>query len=431
MADLVGQSLLNRYYLREHVGSGGMADVYATWDNLRSVKLAVKVLRRDLANNPRFFQMFAQEAELLRKLEHPNIVRLYEFERQGEFVFIVMDWVEGTNLRQSISDRKEPHSLEEASEILLPIISALHYAHQNKVYHCDVKPANILLHVDGRALLTDFGVARLAAEEGGGGTPPYMAPEQFSGEGIDGRTDVYALGITVFEMLTGGVLPFRGITPDSVGTTTKERIGWEHIYCSIPSPRSFNGSIPESIENVILTALAKHKNARFSTPMALWEAFEHARAVSGRSGRARRPSIERTFIAPEPSPRKPRVRSRLPSTPARRPHDPDKRRELGIIAGQPHLFGRGGELAGHGIPITSNGLTIGRSGNNHVQIRRDRSVSRLHARIIRTRRGVYIRDENSSLGTFVNGQKVAGPTALNHRDVIRIGYYNEFEYRER
>src|SRR5690606_4717807 len=116
-----------------------------------------------------------------RQLEHPNIVRLYEFDKEGDIAFIVMDWIEGTNLRQAIADHIRPFTPEEVMYILQPVCSALNFAHQNQVFHCDVKPGNILLHVDGRVLLTDFGVARLSTEKIGGGTPPYMAPEQFSG----------------------------------------------------------------------------------------------------------------------------------------------------------------------------------------------------------------------------------------------------------
>src|SRR3990172_6063898 len=115
MSNLVGQTLKKRYFLRASVGSGGMAEVYTAWDNKRSATMAVKVLRRDLALNPSFFQMFAKEAEFLRKLNHPSIVRIYEFDREGDIVFIVMDWVEGKNLRQTLEGHKGPLALAEVS----------------------------------------------------------------------------------------------------------------------------------------------------------------------------------------------------------------------------------------------------------------------------------------------------------------------------
>jgi len=243
MAELVGTSLKDRYFLRQLVGSGGMSDVYLAWDKMRSAKMAVKVMYQDVENPDRFFRTFAKDAELLRKLEHPNIVRLYEFERDGEIVFIVMDWIDGRNLRQAISERKTLLPLEEISRILGPVSSALNYAHQNGVVHCDVKPANILLHNDGRVLLSDFGVARVALEQKGGGTVAYMAPEQFSGENVDFRADIYGLGITLYEMLSGGKVPFWGDSPDSQGSTQRERIEWEHLHQYPPPISRFNPQI--------------------------------------------------------------------------------------------------------------------------------------------------------------------------------------------
>jgi eukaryotic-like serine/threonine-protein kinase len=235
MSDLAGTTLHERYFLREKVGAGGMADVYLAWDNMRSTRMAVKVLRRDLAQDPRFYQMFAKEAELLRQLEHPNIVRLYEFGSQDEIAFIIMDWVEGSNLHQTITERKAPLGLDEVAWVLDGICPALGFAHQNNVFHCDIKPANIMLHVDGRVLLTDFGVARLAQDQALGGTPTYMAPEQFAEDNeVSVRTDIYSLGITLYEMLSGGKLPFRGETASSQGSTVRDRIAWEHR--NLPPP---------------------------------------------------------------------------------------------------------------------------------------------------------------------------------------------------
>jgi serine/threonine protein kinase len=372
--------------------------------------MAVKVLRLDLVRNPKFFKMFTKEAELLRKLEHPYIVRLYEFEQDGNLAFLVMDWIEGTNLRESISNRKSPYSPEDAACILLPVCSALHYAHQNHVFHCDVKPANILLHVDGRVLLTDFGVARLAAEYTSGGTPAYMAPELFTDQAIDGRSDVYSLGVTLYEMLTGGNLPFRGDTQETPGTTARERIAWEHVYQPAPPPRHFNARIPDAVEAVILTCLNKRPEDRYAHPMALREAFEYARERGdGRGGSQRTVVGERTH----PGKKEARRGGELPP-------------ELEIRG--PFLYALRGELAGRAIGIPRSGLTIGRSRRNRLQLR-ERSVSRTHATILQTRHGLYIRDEGSSLGTFVNESRISGPTALRAGDRVRIGYDQVFEFR--
>jgi serine/threonine protein kinase len=413
MTDLTGQTLINRYFMRQHIGAGGMADVYLAWDNVRSAKMALKVLRRDLIHNPHFLQMFAKEAEMLRKLEHPNIVRLYDFERKGDLAFIVMDWVEGTNLRQAIMERRGPYNAEETSLVLLPVCSALNYAHQNRVYHCDVKPANILLDDNGKVLLTDFGVARIAAEEARGGTPAYMAPEQFTGNSIDGRTDVYALGVMLFEMLTGGELPFRGESTSTSGTTSRDRIAWEHVHQPAPSPRGINSGIAPTLENIVLTALEKEPSMRYPTPMSLREAFENA--CSLKAQKTIKPGANVHPISPArfPHPQKP-VRSRYPTKPV----------EKG-----PYLYCRSGELTGSMIVIPRDGLTIGRGSSNQIRLK-ERSISRRHSTITITRQGTYIRDENSRLGTYLNESRILKSTALKHGDIIRIGYYQILEYRD-
>ncbi len=413
MGSLEGHSLLNRYFLREHIGTGGMAEVYLAWDNMRSTKMAVKVLKRDLIRNPRFRRMFEKEAEVLRKLEHPNIVRLYEFQCEEDIAFIVMDWVDGTDLRKEISDRGKPFDLENTALVLQPVCAALYYAHQNQVYHCDVKPANILRSTQGQVRLTDFGVARFAAKDSGGGTPYYMAPEQFVGNAVDGRTDIYALGITLYEMVTGGQYPFRGDSPHSVGTTSKERIGWEHLNQPVPPLRQLNSDLPPEVENVILTALSKQPEERFATPMDLREAFEHARMSKGQRGGSQKTTAGSTILS---RPQRIEKLAARPQTPARLPRGP-------------YLFGTSGEMAGQAIVIPRGDLTIGRGSRNQMRLT-EGSVSRQHAIIQRTRRGVYISDQGSSLGTYVNGRRIMGPTALKHGDVVQIGYEQEFEYRE-
>ena len=279
MKSLTDRTLLDRYFLRELVGSGGMADVYLAWDKLRSVKMAIKILRRDLSSNTRFFQQFTKEADILRTLEHPNIVRLYEFDKDEDIAFIVMDWVDGSNLRQVIQNSKKPLSLANISNVLEAVCSALHYAHGNQIYHCDIKPANIMLHVDGRVLLTDFGVAHMADETGGGGTPPYMAPEQFTGDRIDARTDVYSLGITLFEIFSTGKTPFRGASSSSQGGTTKERIAWEHLNLPAPTLSQFNPLVSSAMARVVNTAIQKEPNQRYQSALALRDAFEKARST--------------------------------------------------------------------------------------------------------------------------------------------------------
>ena len=430
MADLVGKTLRNptdrehkkQYYLSRLVGSGGMADVYQAFDKLRATNMAVKVLRRDVASDPRFFQAFKKEAKILSQLQHPNIVRLYEFGRDGDLVFIVMAWVDGSDLKQKLMQHSDVFSLDEVSAILTPVASALNFAHQMDVYHCDIKPANILLQNRGKeVLLTDFGVARWASERTGGGTVPYMAPEQFTSATVSPRTDIYALGVTVYEMLSGGQVPFQG-SPTSPGNTTRDKIAWEHVNLPLPNVRQYNPGLPERVVAVVDKALKKDPNQRYSTPLEFSGAFEEARGSEGPIA-----SVSQTILQPPPYISAPSVKQ----TPLPRPSTGQPRNiRPALKRFTPYLYARSGERVGQTIPIPRHGLTIGRGANSQLRLL-ERSVSRSHARIIWTQRRMYLQDENSALGTYVNGQRIpAGvPIPLNHGDVIQTGYYQVFEFQ--
>jgi serine/threonine protein kinase len=425
MDNLVGKTLLNRYFLREQVGVGGMATIYLAWDKLRNAKMALKVLHSEMARSGENFRMFIQEAEMLRKLEHPNIVRLYEFNREGNVAFLVMEWIDGKNLRQVISERNQPYSLEEISHILQPICSALHYAHQNNIFHCDVKPGNIMLHVDGRVFLGDFGVARLANERMRGGTLPYMAPELFAGATINSRTDIYSLGVTLYEMLSGGNVPFTGTTSNSRGKDTRERIAWEHVNLAPPALTRINKTVPQAVENVVLQALAKVPSQRYNTTMSMLEAFEKARSLPSTGAQLANTQTRGTSPPTIVQPHQPeQIGQRfVPPTPS-----PASGSAVSIKA--PCLVGRGGEINDSIVPLTTQGLSIGRSSTCTLRLN-ERSISRQHATIIHTRRGFYLRDEGSTLGTFVNNQRIppGAPVILKQGDMIQIGYYQLFEVR--
>ena len=479
MKDLENKTLKRQYFLRRFVDSGGMADVYLAWDQLRATQMAVKVLRRDLASNERFYQMFAKEAQLLQSLNHPNIVRLYEFDRDQGVVFIVMDWIDGENVRRQILKQKGPLPLQEAARILDPVCRALNFAHQLGVYHCDVKPANILLQNDGKVVLTDFGVARHAAGSSWGGTPVYMAPEQFpelpyAGK-VDARTDVYALGVTIYEMLSGGWVPYRGDGTNSQGQKTRERIAWELANLPFTPLSRFNPKIPATVEYVVQVALSKDPARRYASTLELNQAFQQALQSRGvtterktESGAKQKhqpaqaqaspdnaqpvqPPVMKAMTSPPPQAGPAQIPMPPPGTPATSFQTPEVTQKLNSplppvgpfhsppptnnsTPKGPYLFGRTGEWTGKTVEIPRSGLLIGRSSSNQVYVR-EPSVSRLHAAIIRQRfgRGVYIRDENSSLGVTVNGQRVQAATLvqLKSGDIIQIGYYQVFEYREK
>lgn len=429
MSSLKDTVLNNQYFLRDLAANGGMADVYLAWDKLRSAKMAVKVLRRDLAENENFLQAFEKEAQLLEELQHPYIVRLYEFAQDGDIVFIVMAWVDGIDLRKRIVNAGKPLSLSEVSQVLSPICSALNFAHQKGAFHCDIKPSNILLHDNGREVfLADFGVARVANEQAGGGTLPYMAPEQFSHEQVSAQTDIYALGITVYEMLSGGVLPYRG-EKSSPGTTQKERFAWEHNFMPLPPLMQFNPGLPQNLLPVIQRALAKRPSERFTTTLEFFNAFEQAR----NKVQTNTDEYKTTFNTP-PQPASPKAtppNKQTPPVASSLPSQTQPKRPNPFQQNSPHLLVRNGEMNGQAIPIpTRNGLTIGRGANCQVRLQ-ERSVSRMHVTIFLTKRGVYIRDEGSSLGTILNNQQIPPntPTLVRNGDIIQIGRYQIFEIR--
>jgi serine/threonine protein kinase len=280
MADLVGKVLANRYRVDNFIGKGGMAEVYKVWDLERAVFLAMKVLYSDLAEDKIFLRRFAREAETLSSLQHPYIVRFYGMERDSGLSFMLMDYVEGTTLRKQIFDARKPFSPQQILQIMRPVCSALHYAHEMGRVHCDIKPANIMVAANGDVLVADFGIARMM-ESGttmtmvGAGTPAYMAPEQVLGKKPSPQTDIYSLGIVLYEMLTAGERPFTGEQAEIDGTTS-EKVRWEQAKLPPPSPRQYNPAISRDLEKVILNCLKKNPAQRYASTLELLQALELA-----------------------------------------------------------------------------------------------------------------------------------------------------------
>ena len=272
MPDLIGRTIAKRYRIISFLGKGGMAEVYQVWDEARSVPLAMKVLHADLAEDKIFLRRFKREAQTLAKLQHPNIVRFYGLEQADGLVFILMEYVEGTTLRKEIFETDKPLTMQRILQVMHPVCAALNYAHKSGFVHCDVKPANIMLHKNGTVYVADFGIARMTESATvtmvGAGTPAYMSPEQVRGETPVPQTDIYALGIILFEMLTGGERPFTGENAKTGGSTS-EKIRWEQMYLAPPPPSKFNHLITSTMDRIILKCLEKKPENRYPDVSAL------------------------------------------------------------------------------------------------------------------------------------------------------------------
>ena len=267
MNNPIGQTLLNQYRVDGFIGAGGMSTVYKAYDQKRSVYLAMKVLHADLADDPSVFKLFRREARALRKLAHPNIVPFYGFYQDLGFTFLLERFVDGPSLKD-ILRQQQKLPLQETLAYLKSMCAALGYAHVNGVVHCDVKPGNVMVDRGSTIYITDFGVARHAESTtttlAAAGTPAYMAPEQILGEAVSAETDVYALGIVLYEMLTSQ-RPFLGTGSgtQSAGQTAEIRIRYAHLKVPPPNPRDINPSIPLALAQVLLKALAKEPNERY------------------------------------------------------------------------------------------------------------------------------------------------------------------------
>jgi tetratricopeptide (TPR) repeat protein/tRNA A-37 threonylcarbamoyl transferase component Bud32 len=279
--DLVGRTL-GRYEVTALVGRGGMATVYKARHPGLNRTVAVKVLHRHLAVDAAFVGRFRREARAVAALRHPNIVRVYDFDSEGDIYFIVMEFIDGPTLASFLKRlfKQDRHlSAAEILRLFSPLCSAIHYAHEQGMVHRDIKPSNIILTRKQEPILTDYGIARIAGATAYTipgvviGSAHYMSPEQAEGLPGDNRSDIYSLGIVLFEALTGSV-PFQGETPASVLM--------KQVSAAPPPARSLNPDLPPAIEAVLGKALAKDPNDRYQQgsdlALALQEVFGQAAA---------------------------------------------------------------------------------------------------------------------------------------------------------
>lgn len=266
------------YKIIEKLGQGGMATVYKAYHAGLDRYVALKVLHSDLTEDPTFTVRFQREARLVAKLDHPNIVAVHDFAEHDGYPYLVMKYIEGETLKARLGHG--PLTTEEISNVVNSVGSALAYAHQEGILHRDIKPSNVLIAKDGHIYLADFGLARIAqsgsstiSSDAVMGTPQYISPEQAIGKSdLDEGTDIYSFGVMLYEMVVGQV-PYSADTPFS--------IIYDHIHSPLPLPQLINPSVPESVERVLLKALAKERSERYATVTELVAAFKSAWEAAG------------------------------------------------------------------------------------------------------------------------------------------------------
>ncbi|HEC22295.1 MAG TPA: serine/threonine protein kinase [Chloroflexi bacterium] len=264
--DLIGK-LLGKYELRERIGRGGMAEVYKAYHASLDRYVALKILHPFLGRDPEFKERFEREARNVAQLRHPNIVQVYDFDFDPvrELYYMVMEYINGPTLRtrlMQLSLQGEHFTIPEALRITRSLASALAYAHSRDMIHRDIKPGNIMIDADGRVVLTDFGIARIVsgpnmtASGSMVGTPAYMSPEQGLGQPGDHRSDIYSLGVVLYQLVTG-TTPYDADTPIAIVL--------KHVNDPLPPPSNINPDIPEGLERILYKALAKSPDDRYQS----------------------------------------------------------------------------------------------------------------------------------------------------------------------
>jgi serine/threonine-protein kinase len=271
---------LGPYRVIEPLGQGGMATVYKAYHAALDRYVAIKVLHPAFKEDPNFLARFKREARIVAKLDHPNIVPIYDFDEERGMPYLVMRYIDGKTLKTILRQGAMP--VGRALSIIRPVAEGLAYAHTQGILHRDIKPSNIILASDQHIFLTDFGLARIAQASDSTisqdmliGTPQYISPEQARGVPATERSDIYSLGVVLFEMLTGRV-PFSADTPYA--------IIHDHIYSPLPLPSSINPGLPKDVERVLLKALAKDPAARYTNALELLNALYQAAGIPAPTG---------------------------------------------------------------------------------------------------------------------------------------------------
>ena len=352
-----GETLLNqRYELVAQQGSGGMSVIYRALDRMLGRMVAIKILRPNLTKDPAFLEKFQQEARSVAMMSHPNIVTVHDVGNDGATYYIVMEMIEGDDLKKLIKTRGAL-PFNRALELAIQICAGLGFAHRSQLVHADVKPQNILINREGIVKITDFGIAQAYTDtmpqtrsEVVWGSPHYFAPEQARGEKPSPASDVYSIGVVLFEMFTGR-LPFVG--------PTQRDLALAHIQAEVPRAIELNPELPIELSNVIYKVMSKRPNDRYKHADQLGHILQQVRERRRSSGQqtAAGRMAPPTLSGQQPAPRisQPIAQAApnysLPSTPvaaAPIPHAPRR------AAPQQPPAGTGGSLPGAPAPAAPN-----------------------------------------------------------------------------
>jgi len=276
---LIAEKIIGKYTITDFIGQGGWSIVYRGIHSSLNMPVAIKMLKHNMAMDADFLARFQDEAKIIASLNHDNIVRVYDIEHLYRTVFIIMELLEGVGLDE-ILDNVPRLPFDRVLDVLIQVSEGLRYAHGKGIVHQDIKPANIFIHKDDRATIVDFGLACPIGSEdemGWPGTPFYMSPEQIEGDAVDGRADIYSLGIMAFELATGQV-PFPDRNMAALFKAHREK--------SIPDPREQDPSLPEQFSAFVARAAAKDPNLRYPS---MADALEDLISLAERTG-ARRSS---------------------------------------------------------------------------------------------------------------------------------------------
>ncbi|MCL2013727.1 MAG: Stk1 family PASTA domain-containing Ser/Thr kinase [Oscillospiraceae bacterium] len=261
MDKFTGKRLDGRYEIKELIGIGGMSNVYKAYNIVEDRDVAIKIMKEEFLNNVDFLKRFRNESKAIAALSHPNIVKIFDVNFGDRIQYIVMEYIDGITMKEYIEQIKILR-WKDAVHFIVQILRALQHAHDKGIVHRDIKPHNIMLLQDGTIKVMDFGIARFAREEGriseekAIGSVHYISPEQATGSRTDEKSDVYSVGIMLYEMLTGK-LPFEGTTP--------ENVAMQHMQATPMTPREHNETIPEGLEEIVVRAMQKNPGSRYQS----------------------------------------------------------------------------------------------------------------------------------------------------------------------